>query len=936
MGEPFFRDCRLCAAFAATAACALLVHIATTLAFSQEPLRPERKSIHQIESEAHRDIVIHPAKALIRPRPLPLSAVQNRTHTIFGFYPYWAPGFAELRFQDLTHLAVFSVEAAGSGELTNLRGWPNASLIQAAHDANVRVVLVCTLFDDDELDSLLGSPPARRRLIMNLVEQVVGGGADGINIDFEGVRGSQRTNLTAFMTELTKEMRPAVPQAHVSIDTPAVDWSGAFDYAALADLCDALMIMGYDYYWSGSGYAGPVAPLSGSSLWGPYSVQWTVLDYLVKVGNHRSNKLLLGVPYYGYDWPVADNLLHARTLGKATARIYSDASNQADSYGRSWDGSSATPWYSYAAQTSRQCWYEDPESLSLKYDQVYQYGLQGIGIWALTYDRGKSALWDLIERRFPSSAPPDPPEITVPSTFFDPVGLPISLRSQGSIQAVHYEVAIGTSPGGTEISDFTPVGLRQQVLLQGFSFSPGITYYLTARSVGQQGIAGLPGPSAAITIDEMPEVRRKYLPYWISNSDFYTGLALMNATSAAQAVLIRGYIAGLAVPVVASWVLKPGRQMAQLLSEDDVLGAACLGKEGWLELSYVGEGLQSMYLVGDSRVARSLDGGFLLDADSRLILPCLDGGQAFVALVNPNSGPANVKFRLYGAGGSYTSEFSLAAKSMLAKRAADLFPAAFAARMAAHVDDAAPAPGAYILVESDQPVACSSTLDRNQDSAIVPGLHRLRTWKEAAFSYVLWGEGYETEAILVNPSGESLDVVLRLFGAVVAGPVRLQLAPESEVVLKLSEAFGGLGSGLVRGSLGISVSGESGILGSVWLRSTDYRIMAALPLESPGTRVIFPQLAQGQGYWTGLSMTNANGIANHVVVEALDAEGRSLGAYEVDLAPGEQRVALLYEWIPATRGMTAGRVEIRSAAPLLTAEIFGADNLSFMTAVPGK
>jgi hypothetical protein len=56
----------------------------------------------------------------------------------------------------------------------------------------------------------------------------------------------------------------------------------------------------------------------------------------------------------------------------------------------------------------------------------------------------------------------------------------------------------------------------------------------------------------------------------------------------------------------------------------------------------------------------------------------------------------------------------------------------------------------------------------------------------------------------------------------------------------------------------------------------------------------------------------------------------------VDLAPGEQRVALLHQWIPSTSGRSGGRVEIRSALPLLAAEIFGNDALSFISVIPGK
>lgn len=912
----------------AAAAWVLLTGDAT---FSRQGLPPEHKSIHQIELEAHRYVITPPARAVRRAQSLSPSVPPNRTRTIFGFYPYWAPENSELRFYDITHLAVFSVEAAGSGQLVNLHGWPNTPLIQAAHDANVRVVLVCTLFSASQLDALLSSPGAQQVLISNLKEQVLGGGADGINIDFEGVPGQKRANLVLFMKQLAIEMRAAVPGAHISLDTPAVDWSDAFDYAALADICDALMIMGYDYYWSGSTYAGPVAPLAGSSLWGSYSVQTTIANYLIEVGPERSGKLLLGVPYYGYDWPVASDTLHARALGTATARIYGAAASQAALYGRRWEDLASVPWYSYFTTNLRQTWFEDRASLTLKYDLVFHYGLQGIGIWALTYDRGTSDLWELIEQRFAPVATPDPPEITAPSTFFDTAGLPISLRAQGNMPAVSFEVAVGTTPGGTEICNFLSVGLRQQILLQGFRLDPGVTYYVTARSRGEQDIAGDAGPSVPITLDVSRPVERKYLPHWASGAGLYTGLALLNTTAVPEAFLIRGYVTGQADPIVTSWVLKPGQQMADLVSEETVLGSASVGKEGWLEISCENQGLRTMYAIGDTQIARSLDGGPLLGLSDRQILSHVDDGRARVDIVNPNAGVANLELQLFTTSGRYDLALSLPAKSLYTARVADMFAVAFPepARFTAT--------GAqFILVKSDLPVACSAALARNQDTAVVPGLPLSSAQRRSAFSHVVWGEGYETEAVLLNPSDESTAVELQLSGSGAYDPVRLILPPWAGLNLKLGEAFGRPGNALVRGWLSISVTAGSGILGSVWLRSADYTIMAALPLETPDTSFLFPHLAQGQGFWTGLSIANAETAPNHVWVEALDADGRTLGAFEADLAPGEQSVALLYQYIPATVRVAAGRVEVRSTGPLLATEIFGSDTLSFLMAVPGN
>ena len=896
------------------------------------------KSIHQLEAEAHRDLIVPQVPG---PPPVPLApeVPANLTRTVFGFYPYWAPGFAQVRFQDLTHLAVFSAEADGTGRLVNLRGWPNVPLIQAAHQANVRVVLVCTLFNATEIQSLLSSPTARQTLIANLRDQVVSGGADGVNIDFEGVPGSQRVNLVAFMQELANEVRAAVPGAHISIDSPAVDWSNAWDYAALSDICDALMIMCYDYYWSGSAYAGPVSPLQSSSLWGSYSVRWSIADYLSKVGSGRSKKLLLGVPYYGYDWPVESDALKARALGQATARIYSVASTNADIYGRRWDNLSSTPWYFYIAATPRQVWYEDSASLSLKYDLVFENALQGVGIWALTYDRDRSDLWKVIEDRFGPPPAPEAPEITAPATFFSTAGLPVAIRERGSVPARWFEVAVGTTPGGVDVSDFKSVGLRRQNLIQGLGLKNGTTYYVTARSQGAEGVTSAPSSSLPVTIDTSGTPDRRFIPHWISSNDLYTGLALVNSAAATRAVLIRGHVAGRAAVIETSWVLKPGEQFAQVISERDLFGSDAAGQQGWLEVLSQGEELPSIYLVGDTLVSRSLAGSVLMSAGLQQVVPELDGGNAEISIVNTADATAQVRVTLRNAdGSSATWSASLAAGELLARKVTGFFPGAILPSVPTPAPGFAYGRSPFISVESDKAIACTSLLQRIQDSAAVAGLHASAGIKTGAFPYVLSGGGYRSQAVLVNPSAEFQTVECSLLCPTTSGPVTIELPPRSAISADTASLFG-LTSGTtpVGGALRIDVKRGLGVHGSVWLRSDDFRIMAALPLEPLGSNTMtFPHLAQAQGYWTGMSLANPGASAADVVVEAVSTAGTSIGKYAVRLSPGEVKAGLIYQWIPSSLGLSAGRIEVRSTAPILAAEIFGSDTLSFMAAIPKR
>ncbi len=367
----------------------------------------ESKSIHQVEWEAFRnkEVPQQIPPFLGKPRALvPKAAKPSRE--VFGYLPYWVySSYPSLNYNLLTTIAYFGVDIDENGNLVNLHHWPASGLIDMAHANGVRVVLTVILFDRDKISALLSNPTNRSRLITNLVNQVKNAGADGVTIDFEGVSGTQRSNLTTFMTELTDAFHSEIPGSYVTIFTPAIDWSNAFDYLNLATVTDGLIMQGYDYHWSTSPTAGPVAPLTGGPTWGTYCVTWTVDDYLTKTFSNNS-KLILSVPFYGLEWPTVDDKVPSSTTDRATSVFYSTAYSRAQQYGRLWDAESQTPWYKYNDGKWHQGWYDDSLSLSLKFDLVNNRDLKGIAIWALSYDGTRQELQGAISDAFGSTAPP--------------------------------------------------------------------------------------------------------------------------------------------------------------------------------------------------------------------------------------------------------------------------------------------------------------------------------------------------------------------------------------------------------------------------------------------------------------------------------------------------------------------------------------------------
>lgn len=355
-------------------------------------------SIHYRELELHKYNIIDYNYTDQRASRLP-SPQRTRsvlTHEVIGYLPYWQYDYyPEINYDLLTQINYFSAELTETGVISNTHGWSDLGMISFAQDRGVKVKLSATLFGSAPLTTLLTNPEYRQNAITNLLNLVVTADADGIDIDFELVPGSQRDNLVTFMTELADEFRSAIPGAIITMASPAVDWWGSWDYEALAEICDGLFIMGYDYHWPGSTTAGPVSPLGGFF----YDVEYSVYDYL-DVTNGNSEKIILGVPYYGYDWPVVDESIYSLTTENATARIYSTAINMAETYGQSWDVNSNANWISYESTGWQQCWFDDSLSLSLKYQFTIENDLAGVGMWALGYDEGTTELWGALAEIF--------------------------------------------------------------------------------------------------------------------------------------------------------------------------------------------------------------------------------------------------------------------------------------------------------------------------------------------------------------------------------------------------------------------------------------------------------------------------------------------------------------------------------------------------------
>ncbi len=382
-------------------AAALLTVFAGTGLFSQVP-DTNMKGIHQEQSEYYSTQKIKipaPTKegleypAALRPRE-----AGSLPRMVLGWHPYWASPIAYLGYDYnvLSHLAYFSYEVdTATGGYTSVHEWNTTPIISYAHQKGSKVLLTVTNFGTARNTELLSDTVKQNLLIGNLISLLKSRNGDGVNFDLESVSLSQKANLVNFMSKAATRIKAEIPAAEISMATPAVDWSGSWDLKKLSEVCDYLVVMGYNYYWSGSSTAGPVAPLTGET----YNVTRSVDTYIS--AGVKPERLALGVPWYGYDWPVMGEGRKSTTTGTGTSRTYSNSQQIAASFNKVFDMSTSVPRVSYYLSTGwRQMWYEDTLSLSLKYEMAESKDLAGIGIWALSYEGSYDDVWSTIDNAF--------------------------------------------------------------------------------------------------------------------------------------------------------------------------------------------------------------------------------------------------------------------------------------------------------------------------------------------------------------------------------------------------------------------------------------------------------------------------------------------------------------------------------------------------------
>ncbi len=381
-----------------------LVLLAATVSTEAVAEPPSVTSIHQEELARHGHLPRPGDRRLPPLEPLDNTALKR---VVYGYMPYWTKDLDTIRWSSLTHIAWFSVGINSDGTIGVKHDWPDKEAVDVAHGHGVKVDLAFTLFNNSAITTLCNSPTARALAVKNMVDQMEAGGADGISIDFEFVASPAKAGFVALVEELRAELDArGHKDAEIAMAGPTVDWNNGLDMPALMGTLDWFFVMGYDYFWSGSTYAGPSGILRVSNDWlGKTSLSSTrtLAEYTSKIAPADRKKLIWGVPYYGREWTTTSGTIASATIDSVGSVTYSQAKKDlaagfAEAF---WDEGTKTPWYRWKeGSVWHQVYFDDAKSLAAKYELALSQDVGGVGMWALNYDVPHGELWDLIEDTF--------------------------------------------------------------------------------------------------------------------------------------------------------------------------------------------------------------------------------------------------------------------------------------------------------------------------------------------------------------------------------------------------------------------------------------------------------------------------------------------------------------------------------------------------------
>jgi len=306
----------------------------------------------------------------------------GRAISVSGYaYPFINETVLEQTLPYLSELPIFSYGFTMEGELIPPPYGDDEWMIREALRFGTQPILTLTPFGPDGnfnnrlIHSVVNNDAYRDGLIRNLLAVMEEKGYQGVDIDFEYILAEDRDAFSAFVRQVAETMREAGYHTSVALapktssEQTGLLYEGK-DYRALGEAADHVLLMTYEWGYT---YGPPMAVA-------PVNQVRRVVEYALT--QIPREKIDLGIPNYGYDWPLP----YERGVTKAATVSNIRAVQIAVEHGAEilFDPVAQSPYFKYTENgTEHEVWFEDVRSLQEKFNLIKTYGLRGCGYWQI-------------------------------------------------------------------------------------------------------------------------------------------------------------------------------------------------------------------------------------------------------------------------------------------------------------------------------------------------------------------------------------------------------------------------------------------------------------------------------------------------------------------------------------------------------------------------
>jgi len=338
-----------------------------------------------------------------------LNPLAQEKHKVIGFLPYWLTNKADKNYTKYINILTYfglTVSPDGTimkftnpgesepGSLALTSGRLNPFL-ETAKKNNMQKSLLVFSGNEENIGGLLEDPVTHAQQLMQEITPIMKSyGFTDLNLDIESAfpaSDEARTNFITFVKTVKQQIdKEKLGTFTIDVSPIVLFKKYLIDLNSIANTVDYVVLMTYDFHYQGSSVTGAVGPLGGAGNNEEFDTEVSVKEAMHII---PPEKILLGIPLYGYEWETIDNTPHSGTIPGsgliASNRRVEEQIKFCTNCMVTFDNTTKESLMIYKDDKTgsyHQIYFPNEKSVSEKVTLADKYDLGGIALWALGYE----------------------------------------------------------------------------------------------------------------------------------------------------------------------------------------------------------------------------------------------------------------------------------------------------------------------------------------------------------------------------------------------------------------------------------------------------------------------------------------------------------------------------------------------------------------------